>query len=91
MKNKILLLERIVKKQGIKKKKRKAIAMYLSVCFLALSPDGVASYFGVKYSRVRHFVTVYGLRLKEGEFMNKMHLIAEEYNKSAQIEMQLNS
>ena len=57
MKNKILLLERIVKKQGIKKKKRKAIAMYLSVCFLALNPDGVANYFGVKYTRVRHFVT----------------------------------
>jgi len=91
MKNKIILLERIVKSQGIKKKKRKAITMYLSVCFLALNPEGVAGYFGVKYTKVRYYVTVYALKLRQSEFMNKMHLIAEEYKKSEKLEMQLNS
>ena len=81
MKDKIKRLKSLVDTRYQDQGKRRETLIYLSVCFLGFDGENVARYFGMKYTRVRHHITVCGLKLQKSKyFMAKMHEIAKEYN-----------
>ncbi len=81
MENEIKFLKNIVDKKYSKRSKRKKVLVYLSVCFLGIDGNAVAGYFKIKYTKVRHFITVCGLKLRRrSQFMKEMHEIAKDYN-----------
>lgn len=76
-------LEVLLKKERVAKEDVPGVLMYLAVCFLAIDGENVSKHFKVKYHRVRHWVTFYGVRLKKSQFfMNKMHRVAKAYLES---------
>ena len=89
--SKIIKLRAIVKNRVSNPEDRDGIVMYLAVCFLGMSIDDVARYFSTKYNKVRHWVTLYGVQLKQQKTRNLMHSIAKKYSKKYQTELQFNA
>lgn len=88
MKKQLKKLGKILKQNKVPTDHLQGVKMYLAVCFLGLKSDDVSAYFGVKYTKVRHNITVYGLRLQKNKsFLALMHKVAAEYSAQKQLEL----
>lgn len=64
----------LLEKQEINKERIPGLAMYLGRVFYQIPREELAKYFKVKPTRVRHFITVYGLKLqKSKKFKTFLH------------------
>ena len=90
MKNKLKNLTKILKTTEVVPAEINGIRMYLAVCFLGFKGEDVAKKLAVDYKRVRHFVTVYGLKLqKDKTFISLMKSVVKEYNGIKQQQLEL--
>lgn len=74
MQKKLKRLISLLEKQEVNKEKVPGLAMYLGRVYLEISREDLAVYFNVKPTRVRHFITVYALKLRKSrKFKSFLH------------------